>query len=51
MDTGKVFVLILTFLSVGILVYLELKSRRARRESQEVESDSQAGARKTVGKY
>ena len=33
MDAGKVFVLILTAIAVGILVYLELKSRRSRQQS------------------
>ena len=34
MDPGKVFVLILTVVAVGILVYLELKSRRSRRDPE-----------------
>jgi hypothetical protein len=32
MDAGKVFVLILTAVAVLILVYLELKSRRSKRD-------------------
>jgi len=31
MDAGKVFVLVLTVFAIGILVYLELKSRRLNR--------------------
>jgi hypothetical protein len=34
MDAGKVFVLLLTVFAIGILVYLELKSRRTKRLSQ-----------------
>jgi len=34
MDAGEVFVLILTAFAVGILAYIELKSRRSRRASQ-----------------
>jgi len=34
MDSGKVFVLILTALAFGILAYLELKSRRSRQEAE-----------------
>jgi len=30
MDSGKVFILVLTVLAIGILAYLELKSRRSR---------------------
>jgi hypothetical protein len=30
MDAGKVFVLILTAFAIGILVYLELRSRRSK---------------------
>ena len=40
MDTGKLFVLILTFLSIGVLVYIELKSRRAKRELQAADTDT-----------
>jgi hypothetical protein len=32
MDAGKIFVLILTAVAIGILGFLELKSRRSRRE-------------------
>jgi|RhiMetdeSRZDD1v2_1073273.scaffolds.fasta_scaffold12409_8 hypothetical protein len=31
MDAAKVFVLLLSILAVGILAYLELKSRRSKR--------------------
>src|SRR5262249_34429535 len=34
MDAAKVFVLILSILAVGILAYLEMKSRRSRLQSQ-----------------
>jgi hypothetical protein len=34
MDAGRVFVLLITAFSVGILVYLELKSRRTKRQVQ-----------------
>jgi hypothetical protein len=42
MDTGKVFVLLLSIFAISILVYLELKSRRSRRmsESSSVETDN-----------
>jgi hypothetical protein len=30
MDSGKVFILVITVLAIGILAYLEFKSRRAR---------------------
>ncbi len=33
MDAGKVFVLILTAVSIGILVYLEMRARRLRQRS------------------
>jgi len=40
MDAGKIFVLLLTAVAIGILVYLELKSRRSRREAPSLpESD------------
>jgi hypothetical protein len=32
MDAGKLFVLILTAVAVGILWYLEVKSRRSRNQ-------------------
>jgi hypothetical protein len=32
MDAGKIFVLILTAVAIGILGFLELKSRRSRGE-------------------
>jgi hypothetical protein len=51
MDLGKVFVLILTLLAVGVLVYLEMKSRRARRELQEGEAENHGSTKKTAGKY
>jgi hypothetical protein len=35
MDAGKVFVLILTAFAVGILVYLEMKSRRSRNQPKD----------------
>jgi hypothetical protein len=45
MDAGKVFVLLLSAFAIGILVYLELKSRRSRRESPSPpESDRQKPA-------
>ncbi len=34
MDAGKVFVLLLSAFAIGILVYLELKSRRSRSKSE-----------------
>jgi len=34
MDAGKVFVLILTAFAVSVLAYVELKSRRSRREAK-----------------
>jgi hypothetical protein len=50
MDSGKVFVLIVTVVAVGVLVYLELKSRQSRRDA---ESSSSAAnddmPRKTSG--
>jgi hypothetical protein len=30
MDAGKIFVIVLTVFALGVLVYLELKARRAR---------------------
>ena len=35
MDAGKLFVLLLTIFAVGVLVYLEVRSRRSRRGSTE----------------
>jgi len=32
MDAGKVFVLVITALVIGALAYLELKSRRTRKD-------------------
>ena len=32
MDAGKIFVFVLTVLVIGVLVYLEMKARRTRRE-------------------
>ena len=34
MDAAKMFVIVLTILAVGILAFLELKSRRSRQQSQ-----------------
>jgi hypothetical protein len=34
MDAGKLFVLLITAFSVGILIHLELKSRRRKRQIQ-----------------
>jgi hypothetical protein len=34
MDAGKVFVLLVSVLIIGILTYLELNSRRSRQESE-----------------
>ncbi len=36
MDAGMVFVLILTALSVGILVYLEMRSRGSRKATDAI---------------
>ena len=35
MDAGKIFVLIMTVLAVGLLAYLELRSRRDRKNSEQ----------------
>jgi len=32
MNAGKIFVMVLTVFVVGILAYIEMKGRRARRE-------------------
>ena len=34
MDSGKVFVLVMVVLIIGLLAYLELKSRRTARQSE-----------------
>jgi hypothetical protein len=34
MDAGKVFVLLISIFVIGILAFLELKSRRTRKESE-----------------
>jgi hypothetical protein len=36
MDAGQVFVLILTAFAVGILIYVEMKSRRSRNQSADM---------------
>lgn len=43
MDAGKIFVLILTALAASVLAYVELKSRRSRRESEDAKKGSGKG--------
>ena len=50
MDAGKVFVLLLSALVIGILAYLELKSRRARRESNSIEAAPEREASKQIAR-
>jgi hypothetical protein len=49
MDAGKVFVLILTAFSIGILVYLEVTSRRSRNQSTGTPPSVEDNANKTPG--
>ena len=50
MDAGKLFVLVLSLLAIGVLVYLELKSRRSRGGSQASLAETDHDA-KTPEKY
>lgn len=47
MDAAKVFVLILSILAVGILAYLEMKSRRSRPQSQASPEGTDQDTKKT----
>jgi uncharacterized membrane protein YebE (DUF533 family) len=49
MDAGKLFVLIATILAVGVLAYLELKSRRSRQQSQASPANTDRDTKKTPG--
>jgi len=44
MDAGQVFVLILTAFAVGILIYVEMKSRRSRNQSADMTPSIQENA-------
>jgi len=50
MDAGKLFVLLLSVFVISILGYLEVKSRRARRESETTEAapDQEATRRRVM---
>jgi hypothetical protein len=50
MDPGKIFVLILTGVAIGILVYLELKSRRSRQDPQRLPSEANGDKTRTLRK-
>ena len=46
MDTGYVFVLVLSALMIGILAFLELRSRRRRQEPENLAPQDKADVQK-----
>lgn len=48
MDTAQIFVLILTAFAIGILVYLEMKSRRSRNQQADAARPVQQETNKTM---